>query len=171
MDSFICEVDNLSDTKQLGQMLAQHLAEGSVTALIGTLGSGKTFLVQAIAEALGVEPGLASSPTFVLLHEYDGDKPIYHFDAYRLENENEFRQLGSDDYFEGNGLTFVEWADKFPMVLPSEYLKIQIEILEDTRRRFVLTAVGQRYEDLLLQLRQFRDTRVGGEKHRDFGSR
>ncbi|MDR0869759.1 MAG: tRNA (adenosine(37)-N6)-threonylcarbamoyltransferase complex ATPase subunit type 1 TsaE [Planctomycetaceae bacterium] len=140
MNDTIFEVDDIAGTEQVGRFLAEHLPDGSVVALVGTLGAGKTRLVQAAAEALGVERGTVSSPTFVLLHEYtDGVKPVYHFDAYRLTSETQFRQLGPDDYFEGGGLTFIEWADKFPAVLPKEYWEIRIDILENTKRRFTVS--------------------------------
>ncbi len=136
------ETNDLSGTAELGQRLAEILPSGTVIALIGTLGAGKTRLVQAVAEFSGVEPGTVSSPTFVLLHEYEGDRPIYHFDAYRLVSAEEFRNLGPDEYFEGDGLTFVEWADKFPEVLPKKHLEIAIEIVNETGRRFQITNFG-----------------------------
>ncbi|MDR2438641.1 MAG: tRNA (adenosine(37)-N6)-threonylcarbamoyltransferase complex ATPase subunit type 1 TsaE [Planctomycetaceae bacterium] len=136
------DVSDLSATDHLGRLLAETLPDGSVVALIGTLGSGKTRLVQSVAHYWGIEEGIVSSPTFVLLHEYDGNRPIYHFDTYRLTNEDEFRQLSPDDYFEGNGVTFIEWADKYPAVLPDERLEIQIEITGNFSRRFQITVFG-----------------------------
>jgi len=143
---------SLAETDQLGRLLAERLPDGTVVALIGTLGAGKTRLVQAVAEASGVPKGIVSSPTFVLLHEYDGERPIYHFDAYRLADADEFRRLGPDDYFEGTGLTFVEWADKFPKVLPDERLEIRITVQDDDVRSFELVAFGARYAELTRQL-------------------
>ncbi len=144
--TFTVETNDLSGTVELGRILAETLPDGAVIALIGTLGAGKTRLVQAVAEYGGVEPGTVSSPTFVLLHEYDGDRPIYHFDAYRLADAGEFRRLGPDEYFEGDGLTFVEWADKFPEVLPRQRLEIEIEITGETGRRFRFTAHGHGFQ-------------------------
>ncbi len=138
-------LNSLAETDRFGRFLAERLPDGAVVALIGTLGAGKTRLVQAVAEASGVPKGVVSSPTFVLLHEYDGDRPIYHFDAYRLASAEEFRRLGPDDYFEGTGLTFVEWADKFPDVLPAERLEIRITVQENDVRCCELTAFGERY--------------------------
>ncbi|MDR3198057.1 MAG: tRNA (adenosine(37)-N6)-threonylcarbamoyltransferase complex ATPase subunit type 1 TsaE [Planctomycetaceae bacterium] len=136
------EVSGLSGTDNLGHLLAETLPDGSVVALVGTLGSGKTRLVQSAARYSGVDEGIVSSPTFVLLHEYDGNRPIYHFDVYRLADEEEFRRLSPDDYFEGTGITFIEWADKYPQVLPEERLEIRIEITGNTARRFRITAFG-----------------------------
>ena len=147
------ESSDLPATDRLGQLLAECLPDGCVIALVGTLGAGKTKLVQAIAKYTGHSEETVSSPTFVLLHEYDdGDRPIYHFDAYRLEKAEEFRRLGPDDYFEGTGLTFVEWADKFPQILPANHLEIRIEPLGETSRRFHLTAHGKEYEAVVQSL-------------------
>ncbi len=145
-------VHSIAETETLGKRLAELLPDGSVVALTGTLGAGKTRFVQAFAEASGVSPGTVASPTFVLLHEYDGDRPIYHFDAYRLSTAEEFRRLGPDDYFEGTGVSFVEWADKFPDVLPRERLEIRIIVQNNETRRFVLSAVGSKYEPIIAQL-------------------
>jgi tRNA threonylcarbamoyladenosine biosynthesis protein TsaE len=112
-------------------------------------------LVQAIAKHTGNEEGTVSSPTFVLLHEYvEGDRPIYHFDAYRLESEEEFRRLSPDDYFEGSGLTLIEWADKFPQILPLHHLEIRIDIISETARRFHLMGHGAEYEAVVAKIAQ-----------------
>ena len=153
MTTVTFDTADISATDRLGRCLAEVLPEGSVVALVGTLGAGKTRLVQAIAKYTGYTEETVSSPTFVLLHEYsDGDRPIYHFDAYRLETVEEFRRLSPDDYFEGTGITLIEWADKFPQVLPAKHLVIQIEPLGETTRRFHLTAHGAEYESVLKRL-------------------
>ena len=142
--------ENQTDTERLGTKLAESLPDGSVVALIGTLGAGKTRLVQAVAEASGVPKNTVSSPTFVLIHEYDeGDRPIYHFDAYRLEKESEFQALGADEYFDGFGLSFVEWADRVPGAIPPEHVCIEIEVISDEQRRFIISARGEKYVDFL----------------------
>jgi tRNA threonylcarbamoyladenosine biosynthesis protein TsaE len=152
MTELTIEVLDLSSTDHLGCLLAETLPDGSVVALIGTLGSGKTRLVQSVAHYSGIKQETVSSPTFVLLHEYDGNRPIYHFDTYRLTNEEEFRQLSPDDYFEGNGITLVEWADKFPNVLPEERLEIQIEITGNTKRQFKISAFGNRFNETIKRI-------------------
>jgi len=153
MTNITFELSDLSATDRLGRLLAEHLPDGSVVALIGTLGAGKTKLVQAIAKYTGNAEETISSPTFVLLHEYtDGDRPIYHFDAYRLESAEEFRRLSPDDYFEGTGLTFIEWGDKFPQVLPVHHLEIRIEPLDETQRRIHLIGHGTEYEAVVASL-------------------
>ncbi len=102
---------NESDTDALGRALASLARPGLTIGLIGGLGAGKTRLVRAFAEALGVEPGAISSPTYVLIHEYAGSLPIYHFDAYRLAGPDDFDALGAAEYFAAGGVCLVEWAD------------------------------------------------------------
>ena len=90
--------------------------------------AGKTRLVQAVSQALGVDPQDVVSPRFVLIHEYQGRLPIYHFDVYRLRDDDEFLQLGPNEYFENQGVTFVKWADRVRDRLPAERLEIRIEV-------------------------------------------
>lgn len=141
-----------SDTARLGRALADVLPNGSVVALVGTLGAGKTRLVQAIAEASGVDAATVVSPTFVLVHEYAGRRPIYHFDAYRLKDHDEFLALGPEEYFDGAGVTLVEWADRVARCLPPEYLEIRIDVGGPTRREFSVRSVGGSYAEVVARL-------------------
>src|SRR5438128_711883 len=101
-ESLHIDVANLGETEAFGRRLAGLLFPGAVVGLVGPLGAGKTHLVRAIAEGLDIaHPGQVSSPTFVLIQEYDARLPIYHFDAYRLPNERAFAELGVHEYFEG----------------------------------------------------------------------
>src|SRR5271168_1876378 len=98
-------ISSEAGTERLGQALAEVVAPGVVIGLVGTLGAGKTRLVRAIAEAMGVDPGSIASPTFVLIHEYAGRLPIYHFDTYRLNDSEAFDALGAADYWtDGDGV-------------------------------------------------------------------
>ncbi len=142
--------NNEEDTDRLGHLLAETLPAGTVVALVGTLGAGKTRLVQAVAKALGVPSEAVTSPTFVLINEYlTGRMPVYHFDTYRLRDDDEFLELGPEEYFDSNGLTFIEWADRVLTCLPPDYLRIDIEVLGETCRKFVVTASRSEFEPLL----------------------
>jgi tRNA threonylcarbamoyladenosine biosynthesis protein TsaE len=147
------DIPDLTATEAFGHRLGAHLFPGAVVALVGQLGAGKTHLTRAIAEGLGVKnPAAVNSPTFVLIQEYSARLPIYHFDAYRLSGPREFAELGVDEYFRGDGVCVVEWADKVAVALPAEHLRIEIEIVDATRRRFQIQATGERYEPLLNSL-------------------
>ena len=146
-------VTDLAGTMALGRKLANQLFPGAVVALIGPLGAGKTHLVKAIAEGLGIpNPAVVNSPTFVLIQEYDARLPMYHFDAYRLATEAEFADLGPHEYFQGDGVSLVEWADKVPNCLPRDHLEVRIVPTGETSRRFELTGHGDRYDRILQAL-------------------
>src|SRR6266478_4915648 len=111
-ESLTIDIPDLDATMSFGRRLAERLFPGAVIALVGPLGAGKTHLVRAVAEGLGIaDSRVVSSPTFVLIQEYDARLPIYHFDAYRLRSAAEFAELGVNEYFEGDGVCLVEWAD------------------------------------------------------------
>jgi len=152
MDHFIFTAADETETARLGAALAEALPEGTVVALYGTLGAGKTRLVQALAEALGIDRRQVVSPTFVLIQEYHGQKTVYHIDAYRLRGEDEFLALGPDEYFESQGLVLVEWADRVHGCLPRERVDIRVEITGPGRRQFDITATGEKYASAIADL-------------------
>ena len=152
MTEFKFQAESEDDTKRLGKMLADVLPDGTVIALSGTLGAGKTRLVQAVAEASGVNIRDVVSPTFVLIHEYRGRRPIYHLDVYRIRDDDEFLELGPEEYFESSGLTFVEWADRVERCLPLDYLHISIDVTGDTSRTFTVRATGERLNSVIEEL-------------------
>jgi tRNA threonylcarbamoyladenosine biosynthesis protein TsaE len=134
-DRLIVGVESEAETGRLGRALAEVVGPGVVLGLVGTLGAGKTRLVRALAEALGVDPGAIASPTFVLIHEYAGRLPIYHFDAYRLADADEFDALGASDYWaESDGLCLIEWADLVADRLPRGAWWARIEPVGPTTR-------------------------------------
>jgi tRNA threonylcarbamoyladenosine biosynthesis protein TsaE len=137
------------DTARLGAALAEAMLPGTTVALIGTLGAGKTRLVQAVATALGVAPGSVTSPTFVLVNEYTtGRMPIYHFDTYRLKDDDEFLELGSDEYFESDGIIFVEWADRVAHFLPRDRLEIEFDVVGESSRQITIEGKSVRTIEL-----------------------
>ncbi len=153
MDALTLDLPDLAATTALGRRLGGLLFPGAVVALVGPLGAGKTHLVRAVAEGLGIaDSRVVSSPTFVLIQEYDARLPVYHFDAYRLRGEGEFFDLGAHEYFAGDGVCLVEWADRVAGCLPAEYLRLELAVTGETSRRATLTPHGQRYTEVVRQL-------------------
>ncbi len=147
------ELSDLGATQALGRRLAELLFGGAVVALIGPLGAGKTQLVRALAEGLGVaDSRVVSSPTFVLIQEYQGRLPIYHFDAYRLRGPAEFFDLGVHEYFAGQGVCLVEWADKVEACLPPDHLRLTLTVTGPTTRHVELEGRGARYMEVVNRL-------------------
>ncbi len=148
------EIQNEQEMVELGHRLATVLKAGDTISLQGTLGAGKTRLVQAIAYKLGVTEDV-TSPTFVLVNEYSsGSTPIYHFDAYRLKNDDEFLELGPDEYFDGYarsgpGLTFVEWGERVKNCLPADMIQISIEVLSGEARSVQIEGIDSNYSSEL----------------------
>jgi tRNA threonylcarbamoyladenosine biosynthesis protein TsaE len=152
-EALTLDLPDLSATTALGHRLGELLFPGAVVALIGPLGAGKTHLVRAIAEGLGIaDSRVVSSPTFVLIQEYRARLPIYHFDAYRLRSAAEFLDLGMHEYFESKGVCLVEWADRVPGCLPDEQLRIALSVSGETSRRAVIEGYGEDYERLVREL-------------------
>lgn len=159
-------------TARLGHVLAAALPTQAVVALHGTLGAGKTRLVQAIAEAVGVDRGEVVSPTFVLVQEYHGAVPpvglqaaagsagpvrpravpLYHIDAYRLRGPDEFRQLGGEEYLGWPGWVLIEWAERVAECLPPELLEITLEHTGEQTRRARLVGRGPTLAQVVEQL-------------------
>ena len=122
------------DTFLLGQSLAAELRPGDVLALEGDLGAGKTQFTKGLAAGLGVETDV-TSPTFTLVHEYPGGRlPLFHIDLYRLEEEREVLGIGLDDYLDGDGVTVIEWADKFAALMPRGVRWVRFRVLEGDNR-------------------------------------
>lgn len=151
--TIIFNSNSLDDTQKLGSILEKSIPDGAVVSLLGALGAGKTALVRAIASAGGENPEDVSSPTFVLIQEYTaGRRPIYHFDAYRIADDDEFLELGPEEYFDSNGVTFVEWADRVKNCLPENYIQITVEHTGDIARRYNITIIGDQYQVFLKNL-------------------
>ncbi len=141
------------ETLELGARLARELASGDLVALIGELGAGKTMFTKGIAKGMGVgEYDYVNSPSFVVMKEYPGKKPLYHFDIYRLEEKSFCETLDYEEYFYGDGVTVVEWADKVADILPEEYLEVRISYLDEEKRKLEFVAHGVRFEKIIGKL-------------------
>ena len=130
--------NNPAETEAIGQRFAKDVNAGSVLALKGELGSGKTQLVKGLVAGLG-SGAAVTSPTFTILHEYSsGCFPVYHFDFFRLEDRQSVARLGLDDYFFGDGVSVIEWADRFPEFIPGQARWILFGIKSETTRAVTL---------------------------------
>lgn len=155
MERFICK--NKSDTQELGRLIAKHSFKGEVITLKGQLGAGKTTFSQGFASGLNIK-GVINSPTFNIVKCYfDSLLPLYHIDAYRLEDLHQ--DLGLEEYIEGDGVCLIEWAEFIKEVIPDELLKIEIEILENEERVISITPVGNKYIELLKVVKELWDIR------------
>ncbi len=123
-------------TRKLGEEFARGLPAGTVVALEGELGAGKTCFVQGMARGVGVSPkAFVRSPSFTILNQYDGARlTIYHFDFYRLDAFDDLSDLGLEEFFDGSGITVVEWADKFPGALPENAMRVRFVIIDEHTR-------------------------------------
>lgn len=132
-------------TQAIAAKLARLLKPCDVLALVGNLGSGKTVFVKGLARGLGCKEKEVSSPTFVLLRQYRGGPTLNHFDLYRLKDIRQLGQIGYEEYFYGDGVTVIEWADRIKEALPKEHLRIEFKILSDKERLIKIIPIGARH--------------------------
>ena len=126
--------NSVSETEAIGRQLAQELRSGAIVALQGELGAGKTHLTKGIVAGLGCSAAV-TSPTFTLVHEYSGGRlPVYHFDFFRLEDARSAARLALDDYFFGEGVSIIEWADRFPKLIPEEARWVRLALTSPSAR-------------------------------------
>lgn len=141
--------NSVADTTEIGRALGKALKPGDIIGLVGDLGSGKTTLVKGIAVGLKVsDKEEVTSPTFVLIKEYKGRIPLFHFDLYRLEKIEDISLLGVEEYLFDEGACVIEWAERMKMLLP-EYCEIRIKIKGENTREFSFLGHGGRYKELL----------------------
>jgi tRNA threonylcarbamoyladenosine biosynthesis protein TsaE len=149
MENFEWKADNAEDTIGFAERIGLLLEAGDVITLEGDLGAGKTTFTKGIAKGLGITKTV-NSPTFTIIKEYQGSLALYHMDVYRLKDSEE--DLGFDEYFEGDGVTVVEWAHLIEDQLPMEFLQIQLFYDSTSGRKIVLTPKGSRYMQLCKEL-------------------
>ena len=135
-------------TNNIGKEIGRRAERGSVIALCGDLGTGKTVFAQGVAAGLGVK-AMVTSPTFVIINEYEGKYPFYHIDIYRLTSSEDMRELGYEEYFYGDGVTVIEWAQEIEDLLPEEYLRVELKILGESDREIALIPFGRKYAGLV----------------------
>jgi tRNA threonylcarbamoyladenosine biosynthesis protein TsaE len=138
------------ETRHFGALLGEFVTGGSVIALRGELGSGKTCLAQGIARGLGVPEDLyVTSPSYVLINEYPGSLSLFHLDLYRIDDMVQLDDIGIEEIFGSDGVTVIEWAEKMVNLLPKERLDVSISIMDDQTRDLHLIASGQTAIELL----------------------
>jgi len=142
------------ETKRWGRKFSAFLKEGDVVALVGDLGSGKTTFARGVAEGLGVKGAkYVNSPSFVIIKEYEGKLPLYHFDLYRLEDFSGIETTGYEEYLWGNGVCVIEWAEKILHLLPKRYIKLKIHFMDDDKRLLEFIPKGSGYKEIIRKLK------------------
>ena len=138
------------ETSKLGQKLGSVLREGDVIALVGQLGSGKTWFTKGVGLGLGVcSDTIITSPSFSLVNEYEGRCPFFHMDGYRLDGLSDFLSAGLDEYLYQDGVVAMEWADRWPEILPDWNVKVEIEIVDERSRKITLSGHHPRAFEIL----------------------
>ncbi len=146
---------SVDQTRRLGTHLGAIARPGDVILLEGEFGTGKTTFTQGIARGLGIDARYVNSPTFTLINEYRGTHHhLYHIDLYRLEGQEQVATLGLDDYFDGKGITVIEWPQEAAAWLPPERLVVRFAHLNDTKRTLRFYAHGDKYPELLDSFRK-----------------
>lgn len=147
--SKIIVINDLNGTIELGMKIGQLLKPGMMITLNGDLGAGKTTFTKGIGKALGIDR-VINSPTFTILKQYQGHYHLSHFDAYRLEGQDD--DLGFEEIFDSDDICVVEWPEFIESILPEKRLEITIKRIGDEQREFVFHAIGKEYEDLVGEL-------------------
>jgi tRNA threonylcarbamoyladenosine biosynthesis protein TsaE len=143
-------VENENDTCRLAKIISEYCFSGFLITLNGELGAGKTRFSKALGECLGIKQTI-TSPTFNILKCYfEGRLPLYHIDAYRLEGVKQ--DLGFEEYIEGDGVCLIEWSTFIEYLLPDEYLNIEIYIIGEDKRKFVMQPKGSKYEEIVKEI-------------------
>lgn len=146
-----------AETEKLGELLGKLARSGDVFCFTGDLGAGKTLMSRGISIALGAAEEDVTSPTFAIMNVYDGSElEVRHFDLYRLNRPEELEDIGFEEYAGGEGVTLIEWAELFPDQLPEEYMQVTL-LLDGAGRKAVLEPKGERYEELLQEVKQLAD--------------
>lgn len=136
MEYFISQ--SAEQTQELGRKIGASLLPDEIIGLTGSLGAGKTTLIQGIAEGVNVKDYL-TSPTFILVNEYQGRIPLFHIDLYRIEDLSELEDLGIEEYFMRGGVCLIEWAERMELLFPERAEKIEIEVISERERKILFS--------------------------------
>lgn len=139
---------NEDETKWFGEKIGSAITQKLLICLNGDLGAGKTCITKGIAKGLGIMDDI-TSPTFILVEEYEGRLPLYHFDVYRIDDTEELYFIGFDDYLSKNAVVIIEWSDKIESILPKDRLEIRLDYTEDGMREICLNSVGEAAQTLV----------------------
>lgn len=131
-----------AETLALAEKLARSFLPGDVLILVGELGSGKTAFVRGLARGLGIDGSLVNSPSYTFVNEYPGgDRKLYHFDLYRMNDTNELYEIGWDEYLSREGIMAVEWGEKAAELLPQKYYLMEFRVVNETDRDIDISLV------------------------------
>lgn len=142
------ETKSAAETKRVGRRIGKALRQGDLIVLFGELGSGKTCLTQGIAMGLEIKEDCVSSPSFVIIKEYQGRLPLYHIDFFRLQTTREIESTGYDECIRGEGVTVIEWAEKIEDALSGKYFRIELTVSGKNKRHILFKPVGGYYEKI-----------------------
>jgi len=152
--TFTIITESNQDTIRVGKGIGALLLEGDVVGLAGELGSGKTWLTKGIALGLGVNPKtIVTSPSFTLVNEYQGRAALFHMDVYRLGSLEELLSAGIEEVIHSGGVVVLEWADRWPEILPEHTLMVKLLILDDHRRKIIISGRHARAIEIISQIR------------------
>ena len=144
-------IPNQRELEKIAKKLGRLVDSGDVICMVGDLGAGKTTFTKVLAVGLGVED-YVTSPTFTLINEYEGRIPLYHFDVYRINHIDEMENLGYEEYFYGDGVCVIEWADLIKDILPYDYLWIEIKMIGAESRQICFTGTDDYYKEMIREL-------------------
>ena len=143
--------NSAAQTIEIARLIGEKLKDGDLLALSGELGSGKTCFTKGLAKGLGVsEEYQITSPTFTLINEYPARCKLYHFDVYRLSGYSELEDLGYEEYFAGDGVVVIEWAEKIDKIIPGDSIFINFEYVDENRRKMIVRGLKSRLSELVI---------------------
>ena len=147
--------NSTNETIFFGEEIGKILKAGDVVGLAGELGSGKTYFTKGIALGLGISPDTVTSPSFTLVNEYEGRLKLFHIDGYRLKDVSDFLSAGLDEYFYKDGVAVMEWADRWPEILPDNTIMVEFRILSEEKRELTISGFHERAIQVIGYLKRF----------------